>query len=79
MDNQQKLRDAFSAALNIPSAEIFDDLSYESIPQWDSVAHMALVVGLEDAFGVMLDTDEILAMNSVAKAREIIAKHEVGF
>jgi acyl carrier protein len=43
------------------------------------VAHMALVVELESEFDVMLDTDDILAMSSVAKAREILGRLGVGF
>ena len=32
---------------------------------------------LENAYGVMLDTDEVLDLSSVAKARAILAKHNV--
>jgi acyl carrier protein len=79
MDNQQKLMAAFSAALDIAPDEVLDELAYQSIPQWDSVAHMALIAALEEMFGVMLDTDEILEISSVAKARQILVKHEVVF
>ena len=79
MSNQQKLVQAFATALAIPPASVVDTLSYESIPQWDSVAHMALITELESAFDVMLDTDEILAMSSVAISRDILAKHGIEF
>jgi len=79
MNNQEKLIQAFATALAIPTASVMDTLTYESIPQWDSVAHMALVTELESVFDVMLDTDEILAMSSVAIARDIVAKHGVKF
>lgn len=79
MSNQEKLVQAFATALAIPAASVVDTLSYESIPQWDSVAHMALVAELEAAFNVMLDTDEILAMSSVAIARDILTKHGAEF
>jgi acyl carrier protein len=54
-----------------------DDLEYNSIAQWDSVAHMALIAVLEERFDIMLDTDDIIDMSSVAKAKEILAKYEV--
>ena len=79
MSNQQKLVNAFATALAVPENVVTDDLSYEGIAQWDSVAHMALVTELESAFDVMLDTDQILAMSSVAKAREILVGHGVAF
>lgn len=79
MSNQEKLILAFATALGIPAGSVADTLTYESIPQWDSVAHMALVAELEVAFDVMLDTDEILAMSSVAISRDILTKHGVEF
>lgn len=79
MSNQEKLVQAFATALSIPVTTVVDTLTYESIPQWDSVAHMALVTELESVFDVMLDTDDILAMSSVAVSRDILTKHGVGF
>lgn len=79
MTNSEKLNDAFAQALQIDPAQVTDSLAYNEIPQWDSVAHMALVAELEAAFDVMLDTDDILAMSTVAKAREILRKYDVAF
>ena len=79
MTNSEKLRTAFAQALQLDEAQITDELGYNQIPQWDSVAHMALVAELESVFDIMLDTDDILAMSSVAKAREILQKYDVAF
>lgn len=72
-----KLTGLIAKALMIPEDRAVDDLQYNSIPEWDSVAHMALVAELEDSFEIMLDTDDIIAMSSVAKIREILAKYDV--
>lgn len=77
--NSTKLYQAFARALEIDESLVKDDLSYESIPEWDSVAHMALVAALENAFEAMLDTNEILDLSSVAKAKEILGNHGVNF
>jgi acyl carrier protein len=69
----------FVDALGISEETVADDLEYNSIPQWDSVAHMQLVAALEEAFDIMLDTDDIIDMSSVAKAREILKKYNVEF
>jgi acyl carrier protein len=75
--NEEKLIKCFIEALNIKSDQVVDSLKYQSIKAWDSVGHMALVAALEGEFNVMLDTDEILALSSVAIAREILRKHGV--
>ena len=79
MSNLDKLKEAFAVSLSIPVARVLDSLSYESIPEWDSVAHMALVTELESVFGIMLDTDDILALSSVAISRDILIKHGIQF
>ena len=77
--NGDKLRNCFSRSLGVPLERITDDLAYNSLKEWDSVAHMALVVELETEFDVMFDTDDILGMSTVAKAREILARLGVSF
>lgn len=72
-----KLTELVAKALLLPEERITDDLQYNSIPEWDSVAHMALVAELEDGFDVMLDTDDIVDMSSVGKIREILVKYDV--
>jgi len=79
MDNETKLKKVFSKALNIEEKIINDDLKYNSIPEWDSVAHMTLVAEIEDVFDVMLDTDDIIDMSSFLKAKEILKKYDVEF
>jgi len=69
-----KLRDCFARALGIAPERVTDNLAYNSIKEWDSVAHMALVVELETEFDVMFDTDDILGMSTVGKARETLTR-----
>jgi acyl carrier protein len=78
-DNMNKLQDCFVNALGIDRDKVVDGLTYNSIKQWDSVGHMALMTEVETVFDVMLDTDDILNLSSVAKTREILAKYGVTF
>ena len=77
MTNAEKLVQAFANALNIDATAVVDTLSYQGIPEWDSVSHMVLITELEDAFGISIDTNDVIDMSSVAKAKEIIAKYNI--
>ena len=79
MSNNQRLYECFAKALSIPVEQVNDALAYNSITQWDSVAHMGLVAELEQVFKVMFNTDDIIDMSSVTKAREILQKYGVSF
>ena len=79
MNNKEKLINSFISALGVEESAIVDSLEYNTIPQWDSVGHMALVAALEEVFDIMMDTDDIIDMSSVAKSKEIIAKYNIVF
>jgi len=79
MENEQKLVEIFSTSLGISPDIVTDDLKYNEIAEWDSVAHMALVSEMETQFGLMLNTDDIIDMSSVGMAKSILAKHGVMF
>jgi acyl carrier protein len=68
---------AFAAALSVPESPDLESAEYRRIPQWDSVAHMRLVAEIEMAFEIMLDTDDVIGMNSFRKAAEVLAKHGI--
>lgn len=79
MSNTAKLYNTFAQSLQIDPSKISEDMAYNKIAEWDSVAHMALVTEIESVFDIMLDTDDILEMSSVVKAKEILTKHGVSF
>ena len=76
MLNEQKLKNAFNEVLNIPLSNINDNLEYGNIG-WDSIAHMALIAAIEEAFDIMIDTDDVVDMSSFAEAKEIVKKYGV--
>ncbi|MEV0350348.1 acyl carrier protein [Nonomuraea sp. NPDC050680] len=75
MSQLDRLRGVFRASLSLPADRDVDGLEYRAIPQWDSLAHMALVAAMEDEFGIMIDTDEMIDMSSFAKAAALLEKH----
>jgi acyl carrier protein len=77
MNSNQKLYKAFTVALNFSFEEVTDELAYKTIPEWDSLDHIALVAELESGFDILLDTDDILDLSSVARAKEILCKYHV--
>ncbi|MDR1019845.1 MAG: hypothetical protein LBL73_03720 [Synergistaceae bacterium] len=56
-----------------------ESLKYQAIQEWDSVGHMALMALLEDEFGILLDTDDIIDFSSYEAGMEILKKYDVAF
>jgi acyl carrier protein len=72
---EENLREVFVRTLKINSAEVIDSLSYNEIPEWDSLAHMILVAAIEEEFDIMIDVDDVIAMSSFLEAKTIVAKN----
>jgi acyl carrier protein len=72
------LKVAFATGLNVEVDEVdWASLEYRAIPEWDSVAHMAVIAEIEDAFDIMIDIDDVIAMSSFAIAQQIVVKYGV--
>lgn len=75
MSNLKKYINAFVEGLEIDQELVKEGLEYQAIPQWDSVGHMGLIAALEDAFDIMMDTDDIIDFSSYEKGMEILSKN----
>ena len=56
-----------------------DTLTYRSFPGWDSIGHMVLIASLEEAFNIMIDTDDIIDFSSYENGKQILNKYNVSF
>ena len=76
MNNLEVYNDTFKEAFGLEEDQLLD-LEYQSISDWDSVGHMELIAALEDAFDIMMETDDIIEFSSYAKGKELLGKYGV--
>lgn len=70
-----EILELFRTTLQLEDAfELQDDMGFADVPGWDSVGHMTLINELETRFGVSLDLDEIIALETVKAVREIVTQ-----
>ena len=74
MDN---LLNKLAEILSVAPSALTDELAMQDIPSWNSLTHIDLVVGLEEAFSIELTQDEIVEMQSIAAIRRILAARGV--
>lgn len=79
MDNIEKYNQAFVENFSIDKSALGNNLEYNTIPEWDSIGHMALIAALEEAFDIRMETDDIINFSSYKKGMEILAKYGIGF
>ena len=72
-----KLYRIVSQVFGVSLEEVTDASDTESIPGWDSMSHVHLILSLEADYGLTLSPEEAMEMMSVRQIREILAERGV--
>ena len=78
MSNLETYTKVFTDTFEITEDEA-KKLKYQDIKAWDSVGHMGLVANIEEAFDIMMETEDIIDLSSFEKGQEILKKYDVEF
>jgi len=76
-ENLSKYQDAFIEAFEIEDKNILIDLKYQSIDEWDSIGHMALMAELESAFDITIKTEDLIVFESYKQGVDILARYDI--
>jgi acyl carrier protein len=74
----EKLSALMAEVLQVSADKITDDLTIKDLDTWDSLAHMELVAVIEEQYELSLHAEDMVAMISVAKIREIVSSRSNG-
>ena len=61
--------------LKIKEADFSMELSVGDIPEWDSAAHVQLIMAIEDGFGVELDISDTIEIEDVFDIVTVLKKY----
>lgn len=76
-ENKEKYDKAFMEILSLSPDQLNEKLEYQSVPTWDSVAHMSLMAELEDLFDIELEMDDIIDFGTYNTGIETMRKYGV--
>jgi acyl carrier protein len=77
MHKKEKYQAIFITSLSIDSKKFNDNLKYNEIPEWDSIAHMTLMSALEEEYKISLETDDVVDFSSYLKGILILKKYKI--
>ncbi len=60
--------------LELPAGKVNAKSSIDTLPEWDSEAHMNICLAFEERFGVALDMDTIGEVTSIAALAEVLER-----
>lgn len=62
---EDRIIDIVARTFKVPRRSVTLESSPDTIPSWDSLQHVHLILALEEEFGVQFEVDEIVMMHSV--------------
>ncbi len=74
MEIKDRVLRTFSAVFNIDENKIRLIDTKEDIESWDSIGHLQLIMNIEAEFGIKLNTEDVVNIDSVEKCVDVVNK-----
>lgn len=73
----KRLFHIISVLLNVPVEDLSESSSPGTVPYWDSLKHMSMILTLEEEFHISFTDDDISRISSIRDMIEILTKRGV--
>lgn len=77
MDNLNKFTEIVSRVLKIEKVAIHDDLSYDDVLGWDSLAQIELISQFEKTFKINIDSSDMSKMKTIGSIKTVLYNYGV--
>lgn len=74
----EKLREIYVLLFQVEPRNINDESSPKTIPEWNSLQHLNLILALEEEFNIKVSPDDATRMVSFAEVRRIVLERANG-
>lgn len=64
---KERVIQLIASILQVPAGTITEDTRAEDVEQWDSLAHVMIIGGLEEQLGIAIPLEEAAELSSVAE------------
>jgi len=77
--NELRLKEVISRCLKIDESEINENTSVDTVPLWDSLKHLELVLTLEGEFNVSFTPDQTIEILNYPLIKIVLSEHGITF
>ncbi|MCZ2836541.1 acyl carrier protein [Modestobacter sp. VKM Ac-2985] len=68
------MSDVMATVLRVPAEEIGPGSSMDTVPGWDSLRHLTLVLALEEEFGIQIPDEEAGSITSYPLIKLVLSE-----
>jgi acyl carrier protein len=73
---QDQAQQVFREVFENPTMIITDKTTAADIPEWDSLAHINLIIALENSFGIQFTSEEVTSMANVGDLFRLLERRK---
>lgn len=69
-----KIRDILAEVTDDDNLQLSESTTAQDVPEWDSINHVKLLIGLESELGFRFDTEEVGGLKNVGELIDLVEK-----
>ncbi|MFZ1936111.1 MAG: acyl carrier protein [Thermoguttaceae bacterium] len=77
MDRLFALQETFRQVFDDDGMVVTPDTRRRDVADWDSVAHVKLILSLEEEFGIRFSEDEVSSIQTVGELLDAVEAHKI--
>jgi acyl carrier protein len=74
MDVRARLNDLFRKVFEDDAIVIRNEMTAADVPQWDSLAHIGLIMEIEEEFQIQFTVDDLVGLKDVGEMIDLIER-----
>lgn len=75
--SKDRLYETIESILGVPYGTVTEGSSPETVPSWDSLNHLNMVMAIESEFGVTFSPEDVIDMRNVGLIQTILRDYGV--
>lgn len=71
-----KIQAVAADILGLPDLDLREEMTARDVPGWDSLTHVQIIIGVEQAFGIRMSATEVALLENAGSLVDVVQKHQ---
>jgi len=75
-DILERVQSIASDILGLPGLKLHEENTARDVPGWDSLTHVQIIIGVEQAFGIRMSATEVAQLENAGSLVDVVQQHQ---
>ena len=75
-DILERVQSIASGILGLPGLQLNEGSTARDVPGWDSLTHVQIIIGVEQAFGIQMSATEVAQLENAGSLVDVVQQHQ---